>query len=112
MQRNWIGRSEGTLVDFKLDGNAGPGGSKISVFTTRVDTIYGATSIQLAPEHPLVADFTRYNQPLGDDVQQLIAEQRKAKELGDIGAIEKHGVNTHRYAINPFSGERIPIWVA
>jgi leucyl-tRNA synthetase len=112
MQRNWIGRSEGTLIDFKLDGNAGPGGSTISVFTTRVDTIYGATSIQLAPEHPLVADFTRYNQPLGEAVQQLITEQRKAKEKGDIGEIEKHGVNTHRFAINPFNGERVPIWIA
>jgi leucyl-tRNA synthetase len=112
MQRNWIGRSEGTLVDFKLDGNAGPAGSSIGVFTTRVDTIYGATSIQLAPEHPLVADFVRYNQPLGDSVQQLIAEQRKAKEKGDIGEIEKHGVNTHRFAINPFNGERVPIWIA
>ncbi len=112
MQRNWIGRSEGTLVDFKLDGNAGPAGSTISAFTTRVDTIFGATSLQLAPEHPMVADFTRYNQPLGEAVQQMIAEQRKAKEAGDIGEIEKHGVNTHRYAINPFSGERVPIWIA
>jgi len=112
MQRNWIGRSEGALVDFQLEGNAGPSGSKISVFTTRIDTIYGATSLQLAPEHPLVTDFTRYNQPLGASVQQLIAEQRKAKEVGDIGEIEKHGVNTHRYAINPFNGERISIWIA
>jgi leucyl-tRNA synthetase len=112
MQRNWIGRSEGTLVDFKLDGNVGAAGSTISVFTTRVDTIFGATSVQLAPEHPLVADFTRYNQVLGAQVQELIGEQRKAKEAGDIGAIEKHGVNTHRFAINPFSGERVPIWIA
>ena len=112
MQRNWIGRSEGTLVDFKLDGAEGPAGSTISVFTTRVDTIFGATSVQLAPEHPLVADFIRYNQPLRESVQQLIAEQRKAKEEGDIGAIEKHGVNTHRYAINPYNGEKVPIWIA
>ncbi|HXW99859.1 MAG TPA: leucine--tRNA ligase, partial [Candidatus Acidoferrales bacterium] len=112
MQRNWIGRSEGTLVDFKLDGTAGPAGSTITVFTTRVDTIFGATSVQLAPEHPLVADFTRYNQPLGEAVQQLIAEQRKAKEEGDIGLIEKHGVNTHHYAINPYNGEKVPIWIA
>jgi leucyl-tRNA synthetase len=117
MQRNWIGRSEGTLVDFKLadqksDGAAGPAGSTITVFTTRIDTIYGATSLQLAPEHPLVADFTRHNQMLGAAVQELIAEQRKAKETGDIGEIEKHGVNTHRYAINPYNGEKIPIWVA
>ncbi len=112
MQRNWIGRSEGTLVDFKVDGATGPADSKISVFTTRIDTIYGATSVQLAPEHPLVTEFTRHNQPLGDAVQGLIAEQRKAKECGNIGEIEKHGVNTHRFAINPFSGEKIPIWVA
>ncbi len=112
MQRNWIGRSEGTLVDFKIDGNAGSAGSTITVFTTRVDTIYGATSIQLAPEHPLVADFVRFNQPLGESVQKLIAEQRKAKEEGDIGEIEKHGVNTHRFAINPYNGEKVPIWIA
>src|SRR5246500_3641054 len=112
MQRNWIGRSEGALVDFQLEGNAGPAGSKIGVFTTRIDTIFGATSLQLAPEHPMVADFTHFNQPLEDAVQQMIAEQRKAKEAGDIGEIEKHGVNTHRYAINPFSGEKIPIWIA
>ncbi len=113
MQRNWIGRSEGTLVDFKLDGNAGPAGSTISVFTTRVDTIYGATSVQLAPEHPLVADFTALQPAAGRaKCRQLIAEQRKAKEAGDIGEIEKHGVNTHRFAINPFNGEKVPIWVA
>jgi len=112
MQRNWIGRSEGTLVDFKLDGPAGPAGAKISVFTTRVDTIYGATSVQLAPEHPIVADLTSTNSDLRAKVDQLIAEQRKAKEIGDIGEIEKHGVPTGRYAINPFNGEKIPIWVA
>ena len=112
MQRNWIGRSEGTLVDFQLEGNAGAAGSTIGVFTTRVDTIFGATSIQLAPEHPLVADFVRYNQPLGESVQQLIAEQRKAKEADKLGEIEKHGVNTHRFAVNPFNGERVPIWIA
>ena len=112
MQRNWIGRSEGALIEFKLDGPAGPGGSKIPVFTTRVDTIYGATSVQLAPEHAIVADITANNSDLRAKVDQLMAEQRKAKESGDIGAIEKHGVNTGRYAINPFNGERVPIWVA
>ena len=112
MQRNWIGRSEGALIDFKLEAPAGSADTPITVFTTRVDTIYGATSIQLAPEHPLVASFTKYNDLLRTEVDQLIAEQRKAKEVGDIGAIEKHGVNTHRFAINPFNGERVPIWVA
>ena len=112
MQRNWIGRSEGTLVDFKLDGAPGPAGSKITVFTTRVDTIYGATSVQLAPEHPLVADLTATSPDLRKKVDQLIAEQRKAKEAGDIGEIEKHGVNTGRYAVNPYNGEKVPIWIA
>ncbi len=112
MQRNWIGRSEGTLVDFKLAGPSGPAGIGISVFTTRVDTIYGATSVQLAPEHPLVADLTATDPELKSKVSQLIAEQRKAKEAGDIGAIEKHGVNTGRFADNPYNGEQVPIWVA
>jgi leucyl-tRNA synthetase len=109
MQRNWIGRSEGALVDFKLDGSAGP---KVSVFTTRIDTIYGATSVQLAPEHPLVADLAAGSSGFREKVDQLIAEQRKAKESGDIGEIEKHGVFTGRYAVNPFNEEKIPVWVA
>jgi leucyl-tRNA synthetase len=112
MQRNWIGRSEGALVDFKLDGNAGPAGDKMTVFTTRIDTIYGATSIQLAPEHPLVTDLIANNPELLAKVEDLIADQRKAKESGDIGAIEKHGVFIERYALNPFNEERIPIWVS
>ena len=72
-QRHWIGRSEGTLVDFKLDGEAGPAGDKITVFTTRVDTIYGATSLQLAPEHPIVADLVRTNPDLRDKVDEMLA---------------------------------------
>src|SRR5207302_2816751 len=102
----------GALVDFELGGTVGPAGSKITVFTTRVDTIYGATSVQLAPEHPIVADMISRNPDLRAKVDQLIAEQRKAKEIGDIGEIEKRGVPTGRYAINPFNGEKIPIWVA
>jgi leucyl-tRNA synthetase len=112
MQRNWIGRSEGTLVDFKLDGAAGASGSTVTVFTTRVDTIFGATSLQLAPEHPIVNDLAATNADLRAKVDQLIAEQKKAKETGDIGEIEKHGVPTGRYAINPFNGEKVPVWVA
>ena len=117
MQRNWIGRSEGTLVDFKLDysqphSGFGPAGATISVFTTRVDTIFGATSVQLAPQHPIVADLAANNPDLRAKVDQLIAEQRKAKEVGDIGEIEKHGVPTGRYATNPFNGEKVPVWVA
>jgi leucyl-tRNA synthetase len=112
MQRNWIGRSEGALVDFDLGGTVGPAGSTITVFTTRVDTIYGATSLQLGPEHPVVKDMTARDAGLRAMVDQLIAEQRKAKEVGDIGEIEKHGVFTGRYAKNPFNGETVPVWVA
>ena len=112
MQQNWIGRSEGTLVDFDLGGTVGPAGSTITVFTTRVDTIYGATSVQLAPEHPIVSDMTARDAKLRAQVEELIAEQRRAKEAGDIGNIEKHGVFTGRYAKNPYNGEAVPVWVA
>jgi len=112
MQRNWIGRSEGALVDFDLGGTVGPAGSTITVFTTRIDTIFGATSVQLAPQHPIVADMAANNADLRAKVETLIAEQRKAKEAGDIGEIEKHGIFTGRYAKNPFNQEALPIWVA
>ena len=109
MQRNWIGRSEGTLVDFRLDA---PGGEKITVFTTRVDTIFGATSVQLAPEHPVTKELAENDAELRKKVDQLIAEQRRAKETGDIGNIEKRGVNTGHFAVNPYNGELVPVWVA
>ncbi|MGA2252457.1 leucine--tRNA ligase [Terracidiphilus sp.] len=108
MQRNWIGRSEGTEIDFTVEGS----GEKIRVFTTRVDTIFGATSVQLAPEHAITKQFTASDADLKAKVNELIDEQKKARETGDIGAIEKHGVPTGRFAINPYNGERVPIWVA
>jgi len=109
MQRNWIGRSEGALVDFRLDS---AGSDKITVFTTRVDTIFGATSVQLAPEHPATQKLASADPDLRKKVDQLIAEQTKAKESGDIGNIEKHGVNTGHFAINPYNREKVPVWVA
>ncbi|MGB9152296.1 MAG: leucine--tRNA ligase, partial [Alphaproteobacteria bacterium] len=122
MQRNWIGRSEGTEVDFFLEerrkgkgsGNREQGVEKtrIRVFTTRVDTIFGATSVQLAPQHSLVAELTTGNPELKAQVDEMIEQQKRAREAGDLGAIEKHGVPTGRFAINPYSSERVPIWVA
>jgi len=112
MQRNWIGRSEGALVDFKVEGPIGDGGAKITVFTTRIDTIYGATSIQLAPEHPLIGELIGNDPHLHSKVEDLLREQARAREEGDVGAVDKHGVFTGRYACNPFSDEKIPIWVA
>ncbi|HUD74203.1 MAG TPA: leucine--tRNA ligase, partial [Terracidiphilus sp.] len=120
MQRNWIGRSEGTDVDFFLaekddegTGNREQGTeTRIRVFTTRVDTIFGATSVQLAPQHALVAEFTAADKKLKAQVDELIDQQKKAREAGDLGEIEKHGVPTGRFAINPYNGQRVPIWVA
>jgi leucyl-tRNA synthetase len=119
MQRNWIGRSEGTEVDFFLSGEKGTEGlgteglnTRIRVFTTRVDTIFGATSVQLAPEHELVASFTAHDPELKARVETLKEEQKKAKESGDLGAIEKHGVPTGHFAVNPYNGQKVPIWIA
>src|SRR6201987_5928973 len=108
MQRNWIGRSEGTEVDFKVENRS----ETIRVFTTRVDTIFGATSVQLAPEHPLVTALAAADAGLKAQVCSLIEEQKKARESGDLGEIEKHGVPTGHFAINPYNGEMVPIWVA
>jgi leucyl-tRNA synthetase len=108
MQRNWIGRSEGTEVGFKVDNR----GETIRVFTTRVDTIFGATSVQLAPEHPLVTSLAAADAGLKAQVAKLIEEQKCAREAGDVGAIEKHGIPTGHFAINPYNGEMVPIWVA
>src|SRR5260370_11821965 len=84
MQQNWIGRSEGTLVDFDLGGTVGPGGSTITAFTTRVDTIYGATSVQLASEHPVRCDMISRPAELRAKVSQLAAAPRKARETSDV----------------------------
>jgi len=134
MQRNWIGRSEGTNVDFFLEeinegtgireqgSDAGPSTPlrsaqddnrvRIRVFTTRVDTIFGATSVQLAPQHALVATFTAADPALKTQVDELLEQQKRAREAGDLGAIEKHGIPTGRFAVNPYNGRRVPIWVA
>jgi leucyl-tRNA synthetase len=121
MQRNWIGRSEGTEVDFFLEEEINQGSGirdqekerqRIRVFTTRVDTIFGATSVQLAPEHPVTKAFCAADPGLKTKVDELIEEQKRAREAGDVGAIEKHGVPTGRFALNPYNGERVPIWVA
>jgi leucyl-tRNA synthetase len=102
MQRNWIGRSEGAEVDFTLD----PEGTAIRVFTTRIDTIYGATCVILAPEHPLTA-------ALADDEGKARAKAMVDARAGsDPGDVEKEGFFTGRYAVNPFNGEKVPIWVA
>ena len=108
MQQNWIGRSEGAEIHFKVHDSD----LSICVFTTRIDTIHGATSIALAAEHPAIRELIR-----GADEQgavQAFLDEQLARNLEDRFAdtAEKQGVFTGRYAVNPFSGERIPIWVA
>ncbi len=100
MQKNWIGRSEGTEVDFTLEGAPD---TRIRVFTTRVDTIYGATCLILAPEHALVKEWLP-----GDARVRAMVDDVARKDPGNL---EKDGLFTGKYAINPFSGEKTPIWV-
>ncbi len=110
MQRNWIGRSEGTFVTFPVDGCTD--GMTVTVFTTRVDTIFGATSVQLAPEHALIKHWAGFDEALAPKVEAMVEQQRVARESDALGALEKEGFATGRYAVNPYNGEKVPIWVA
>jgi len=109
MQKNWIGKSQGAKVKFAVAGATGAG--PIEIFTTRIDTIYGATAIILAPTHPLVTKL------LAGSRTRREAEPRLAKMRGttvkteDLATMEKEGFFTGRYALNPFNEEKIPIWV-
>jgi leucyl-tRNA synthetase len=108
MQRNWIGRSEGARVKFPLAGTA----EAIEIFTTRIDTIYGATFVLLAPEHPMVdrlASESADQQAFRSRVAKFRALDREARVTG---AIEKEGFDTGRTAVNPFTGKEVPLWIA
>jgi leucyl-tRNA synthetase len=106
MQRNWIGRSHGARVVFRVDGS----GEELPVFTTRPDTLFGATFFVLAPEHPLVPGLvsgSEHEAEVLDYVRHAAARSEVEREEK-----EKDGVFTARYAVNPVNGELIPIWVA
>ncbi len=107
MQRNWIGRSEGVTFTFDVDEAHQP----ISVYTTRVDTLYGVTYLALAPEHPIVAEFVARHPRHGAAVAAFAATVRNKSELERTSLMAKDGVFTGAYARNPLSNERIPIWV-
>lgn len=107
MQRNWIGRSEGAKVNFKVENIETP----IEVFTTRPDTIYGATFLVLSPEHALVNRITTPQQYEKVKHYQDEAAKKSDLERTDL-AKEKTGVFTGAYAIHPFTGEQVPIWIA
>ena len=111
MQRNWIGRSEGARVKFGLEGTGEDGSAAVEVFTTRIDTIFGATFLLLAPEHPLVQQWSR--EPgasrFSEALARFQAQDRTARMTGEV---EKEGFDTGRRASNPFTGQPVPIWVA
>jgi leucyl-tRNA synthetase len=107
LQRNWIGKSEGAQVEFPVESSD----VKITVFTTRVDTIFGCTYVVIAPEHKLVKEFVKDSAKLAEieAFSERIAAARKLDRAADT---KKEGLFTGAYAKNPFTGERVPIWVA
>jgi leucyl-tRNA synthetase len=107
MQRNWIGRSEGVTFSFALEGTH----ERISVYTTRVDTLYGVTYLALAAEHPLVRGILERHPEHREQIEAFAASLKSKSELERTSLMEKAGVFTGAYAINPLSHERIPIWV-
>jgi len=107
MQRNWIGRSDGAEVDFAVAGSA----ARIRVFTTRVDTIFGCTYVVLAPEHPLTARLTTPDRR--GEVEAFVARMARTEAEARTGEdAPKEGVFTGAHAVNPFNGEKVPVWIA
>ena len=104
LQRNWIGRSEGAEVTFEVEGN------EITVFTTRPDTLFGATYMVLAPEHPLVSTIA--SAPQKEAVEAYVSACASKSDMERGLDKEKTGVDTGAFAINPVNGEKIPVWIA
>ncbi len=113
MQRNWIGRSKGAEVDFRVAYEHAPtNGKRVRIFTTRIDTIFGASCVIVAPEHPLVEELIADGK--ASDELKAFAEKQKSvsKEDRIAEGTVKEGVATGLVAVNPFNGERLPIWTA
>jgi leucyl-tRNA synthetase len=110
MQRNWVGRSEGTEISFGLD-HPGVNDREIRVFTTRADTVFGVTFMVLAPEHPLVAKLTAPDRR--SEVEAYMAKSRRQSEIERLSTEkEKDGVFIGAYATNRLNGKKVPIWIA
>jgi leucyl-tRNA synthetase len=105
LQKNWIGRSEGAEVNFQIDGKS------ITVFTTRPDTLFGATYMVLAPEHPFVPEITTSEQIAAVEAYQKACSSKSDMDRGDLNK-DKSGVFTGAYAINPVDGNKLPVWIA
>ncbi len=107
IQRNWIGKSTGGSILFQVDGT----NHQIEVFTTRPDTIFGATFMVLAPEHELVKQITTSDQL--DDIEEYIHKTKSRSDRDRMAEVKKvSGAFTGAYAVNPFNGEKIPVWIA
>ena len=114
MQRNWIGRSRGAEVDFAIDNTIETGleTKAIRIFTTRIDTIYGASCMIVAPEHPLIDELIASGKA-SDELKAFVEKQRATSKEDRIAeGTEKEGVATGLSAINPFNGAKLPIWTA
>jgi len=107
MQRNWIGRSQGAEVRFQVADSD----ESVTVFTTRIDTIFGANAIILAPEHPLLGKVLE-GKSQRDEVLAFVEKLKQEQREGRVDELEKHGIFTGAYAVNPFNQEQVPIWVA
>ncbi|MEP6993803.1 MAG: leucine--tRNA ligase [Acidobacteriota bacterium] len=108
MQRNWIGRSEGAEIPFSIEGIASP----VTVFTTRPDTLFGATFLALAPEHPIVARLAQRGSR-GQEIAQFVERVRRESRLDrESEGGQKEGLDTGARAIHPATGEKIPVWLA
>jgi len=105
LQKNWIGRSDGAEVTFDVEGN------DVTVFTTRPDTLFGATYMVLAPEHPLVTEITSADQKQAVDDYIKTCASKSDMDRGDLNK-DKTGIFTGAYAINPVNNEKIPVWIA
>ena len=107
-QSDWVGRSEGAYVDFSIKDSD----KKVRVFTTRIDTIFGASALVLSAQHPLLAELLE-GSALKSDVEAFAEKVKSQKAAGrEVGEEEKEGLNTGALALNPFSGETLPVWVA
>ncbi|MCI0338720.1 MAG: leucine--tRNA ligase [Acidobacteria bacterium] len=113
MQRNWIGRSQGAEVDFTVaQENAPTNGKKIRIFTTRIDTIFGANAVIVAPEHPFIDELISSGRASVELIDFVEKQRAISKEERIAEVAEKQGVNTGQFVSNPFNGERLPVWTA